>query len=128
MVILPKIYFRRWIPGCGISLLVENNCKFLDKNNNFPKLSIYTKSGELNAKELLAVFMYVIFNINILRYLIFTRFSHFSNLPEYSESPFVASMETALLKMGNVNYSETSLNEGEDHNIVTEKIIEPDEG
>lgn len=95
--------FRQWIPGCGPRLIINSKtgvnakqlhedsvvkpsvyhepCKELITNESIENLNIFTEFGELTPLQIFAVF------------------DQFINLPEFKECPFVALMETAMLKL-----------------------------
>ncbi|GLV43499.1 mitochondrial transcription factor B2 [Carabus blaptoides fortunei] len=82
--VIPNL--EKWIPGCGTKLILANSSSNLKKNVNiYPDLDIFTQTGQLTASQILNMY------------------NDFSSYPEYSESSFIASMETALLKMDAMN-------------------------
>ncbi|XP_055382945.1 dimethyladenosine transferase 2, mitochondrial [Condylostylus longicornis] len=95
---------EKWAPGCGPRLILNSKgiksvdnlfeeenekdlpafsrrCTTMSTEDYFSQMNIYTEFGELNPSQMLTLFL------------------QFRNWPEYKESPFLASLESSLLKM-----------------------------
>lgn len=114
------IFDRKWIPGCGVELIINSNkgtisnnlpqqnikilpkysvpCKELNSNEIIHNLNIFTEFGELSPNQVL------------------TLFDKFINFPDFQHSNFLSSMEQNLSK-----YSHEELAENESEATIEEK-------
>lgn len=98
---LSACFYRKWIPSCGLNILLPQ----LQQTKFREDIDIFTQFGNLEPDEILSIFKEVM------------------NHPGYSESPFLAMVESQLLKSETIETDLVRDNIDKDvHEDIDEKI------